>query len=55
MSSTEVFQMAVTLALQVKLPIVSATASNPDPAVGEGTRSLNLKVVRILPEAVTAM
>jgi hypothetical protein len=68
MSSTEVFQMAVTLALQVKLPIVSATASNPDPAVreecrkadldtavGEGTRSLNLKAVRILPEAVTAM
>jgi hypothetical protein len=52
----------------VKLPIVSATASNPDPTVreecrkadldtaaGEGTRSLNLKAVRILSEAVTAM
>jgi hypothetical protein len=52
----------------VKLPTVSATTSNHDPivreecrkvdldtAVGEGIRSLDLKAVRILPEAVTAM
>jgi hypothetical protein len=68
MSSTEVFQMAAALAPQVKLPTVSATTSNHDPvvreecrkadldtAVGEGIRSLDLKAVRILPEAVTAM
>jgi hypothetical protein len=55
-------------ALQVELPMVSVTTSNPDTAmgeecrktdlgtvVGEGTRSLDLKVARSLPKAVAAM
>jgi hypothetical protein len=51
----------------VKLSTASVIASNPDPAVGEecrkadldttvgeGTKSMDLKVARILPEAVPA-
>jgi hypothetical protein len=67
MSSTEAFQRAVMPALLVKLSTTSAIASNPDPAVGEecqkidldtavgeGAKSMDLKVARILPEAVLA-
>jgi hypothetical protein len=64
-SSTEAFQRAAALVLQVELPTTSA--SNPDPGVGEecrnvdldavvgeGARSLDLLAVRSLPEAVAA-
>jgi hypothetical protein len=57
----------VVTALQVELPTASTSASNPDLAmvkvcrkanldmdVGEGARSLHLKVTRIMPELVMA-
>jgi hypothetical protein len=66
-SFTEVFQRVAAPAFQVELPTASVTVSNPDPAVGEecqkadldmavgeGARNLDLKAVRILPEAVVA-
>jgi hypothetical protein len=59
--------MAVAPTLQVVQPMASATASNPDPAVGEecrktdldmavgeGARSLDLLVARSLKEVVAA-
>jgi hypothetical protein len=67
-SSTEAIQRAAASALQVEIPIVSASARTPDPSVGEeclqanldtavgaDASSLDLKVARILPEAVAAM
>jgi hypothetical protein len=66
--STEAFQRAATPVLQVGLPTVSVTASNPnlavgeecriadlDTVVGEGARSLDLKATRILSEAEATM
>jgi hypothetical protein len=46
-SSTETVQRAAALALQVELPTASATASSPDPFVGEECRKadLNMAVV----------
>jgi hypothetical protein len=52
--STEAFQRVAALVLQVELPTTLAMASNPDPAVGEGTRSLDLKAAKSLSEAVAA-
>jgi hypothetical protein len=41
-SSTEAIGRAAASALQVDLPMVSATASNPDPTVGEECQKTNL-------------
>jgi hypothetical protein len=67
-SSTEVIQRAAVPALQVEIPTVSASARTPNPSVGEeclqddldmvvgaDASSLDLKVARILPEAMAAM
>jgi hypothetical protein len=67
-SSTEAIQRAAASALQVEIPTVSASARTSDPSVGEeclqadldtavgaDASSLDLKVARILPEAVAAM
>jgi hypothetical protein len=64
-SSTEAFQRATMSVVQVELRTASMTASNPhlavgeecqmadlDMAMGEGTRSLYLKVARSLSEVV---
>jgi hypothetical protein len=66
-SSTEVIQRAAAPALQVEIPTVSASASTPDPSMGEeglqadldttvgaDSSSLDLKAVTILSEAVVA-
>jgi hypothetical protein len=66
-SSTEVIQRAAAPALQVEIPTVSASASTPDPSMGEeglqadldttvgaDSSSLDLKAVTILSEAVAA-
>jgi hypothetical protein len=66
-SYMEAFQRAVAPTLQVELPTMSTTASNPDSVVGEecrkteldtavreGARSLDLKAARSLPETVAA-
>jgi hypothetical protein len=65
-SSTEVIQRAVTPALQVEIPMMTAAASSPDPSVGEEGLQADLDIVvgadvssmypkaaRILPEPVT--
>jgi hypothetical protein len=67
-SSTEAIQRAAVPALQVEIPTVSASARTPNPSVGEeclqadldmavgaDASSLDLKVARILPEAMAAM
>jgi hypothetical protein len=67
-SSTKAIQRVVTPALQVELPTALVTGSNPFPSVGEecqkadldtargeDARSLDLKAIRMLPEAVAAM
>jgi hypothetical protein len=41
-SSTEAIGRAATSALQVDLPMASATSSNPDPTVGEECQKTNL-------------
>jgi hypothetical protein len=66
-SSTEAIQRAVVPALQLEIPTASASASTPDPSVGEegfqadldtavgaDANRLDPKAARILPEAVAA-